>query len=380
MKNKYLALTLAASLLFLAGCDSSNPASEIQNSTSLSSTPSVTDNKYSENTQPPNQSKYPPFTGIDISEDGLKFSTINNKSDYPQIFCCQNGIIYYSNPLDGLRLYSYDGEKANRLSDIQAFSLNYYDGSVYFLSSETPYSLTDRIEQYGTLYKYDTVSGKVTQISDISMGRLRVDEEGIYYASLYDDGAYHVCKTDIVNGTSQPQYRGFSVQHFDGYALINQETEDGIDYFLQKGQDKIWLMSDAITLFDCMNNGVYYYRDYNDNYSLYSLDMKSGEKKLLYGESSLDDYTVFKGNLYLSINGRLYRCLQDGTLDLYELDSVRESSDDKSYSSYQIVNLYADEEAMYALAAYMEGKNVVYTFARLDISEQEKAVSVNVIE
>lgn len=379
MKSKYIAVILVVSLLFLAGCDDSKPVSEIQNSISADNTPSVTDDKYSENMQPPKQSQYPPFAGIDVSEEGLKFSTINNKSDYPQIFCSGNGIIYFSNPLDGLRLYSYDGEKTNRLSDIQAFSLNYYDGSVYFLSSETPYSLTDRVSQYGTLYKYDTASGSITEISDISMGRLRVDGEGIYYTSDNENGTY-VYKADIENGTSESQYRGLSVQRFDGYSLINQAREDGIDYFLQKGQEKIWLMSDAITLFDCMNNGVYYYRDYNDKYSLYSLDMKNGEKKLLYGESGLDDYTVFAGNIYLSVDGRLYRLLQDGSLDLYEFDGVRESSSSNSSSSYQTVNLYADEETLYALVAYMEGKNVVYAFARLDISEQEKTVSISVME
>lgn len=211
------------------------------------------------------------------------------------------------------------------------------------------------------------------------MGRLRVDGEGIYYTSDNENGTY-VYKADIENGTSESQYRGFSVQHFDGYSLINQAREDGIDYFLQNGQDKIPLMSDAITLFDCMDNGVYYYRDYNDKYSLYSLDMKNGEKKLLYGESGLDDYTVFAGNIYLSVDGRLYKLLQDESLDLYDIEGIRKSSDGKSDSSYQTVNLYADKEAMYALVIYMEGKNVVHAFARLDISEQEKTVSVNVIE
>lgn len=379
MKRKPIAVVLAATLLFLTGCNSTQSDLEIQSSTSPNNTLSVTEGESPEKTQTPKPSSYPPFSGIEISENGLKFSTINNKRDYPQIICCGNGIIYFSNPLDGLKLYSWDGEKATRLSDIQAFSLNYYDGSVYFLSSENPYNLDDRMEQSGLLYKYDTESGKVSQISDISMSNPHVDEEGIFYVSLHDNGSYYVYKTDIENGTSQPQYRGFSVQHFDGYTLINQDTEDGIDYFLQKGQDKIWLMSDVITLYDCMNNGIYYYQDYNDNYSLYSLDMKSGEKKLLYSKK-LNDYTVFKEDLFLTIGGRLYRCLQDETLDLFDFDNKRESADGKSDSAYQTINLYACEKDMYALVTYMEGKNLVYAFAQLDISEQEKTVTVKVIE
>lgn len=379
MKRKYIAVISALALLFLAGCNNSQSDLEIQNSVSPNNTLSGTEEESPEITQTPKPSSYPPFTGIDLSENGLNFSTINNKRDYPQIICCGNGIIYFSNPLDGLKLYSWDGEKATRLSDIQAFSLNYYDGSVYFLSSESPYNLADRIDQSGFLYKYDTESGKVSQISDISMSNPHVDEEGIYYVSLHDDGSCYVHKMNIENGTSQPQYRGFSVQHTDGYTLINQESEDGIDYFLQKGQDKIWLMSDVITLYDCMNNGVYYYRDYNENYSLYSLDMKSGEKKLIYGKK-LNDYTVFKEDLFLTIGGRLYRCLQDEALDLFEFDNKRESADGKSDSAFQTVNLYAVEDAMYALVTYMEGKKEVYAFAQLDISEQEKAVTVKVIE
>ena len=72
--------------------------------------------------------------------------------------------------------------------------------------------------------------------------------------------------------------------------------------------------------------------------------------------------------------------MQDGSLDLYEFDGVKESSSDNSSSSYQTVNLYADEETLYALVTYMEGKNVMYAFARLDISEQNKSVSISIME
>lgn len=328
-----------------------------------------------------NSDNYPPFTGVDISEESItNFSTINNKQNYPQIFCCGNNIVYFSNPRDRLKLYSFDGEKTSCLSDIQAFSLNYYNGSVYFLSSDASVNLGDLTNVYGSLYCYDTKNGKVSQISDTLMSNLRVDEKGIYYTSDYEEVSY-VYRTDFQGEESQRLYRGFSVQHLDGYSLINETKKDesGIDYFLKSDKDKIWIMSDAITLFDCVYNGIYYYRDYNDSYHLYSLSLRNGEKKLLYGESSFSDYTFFEDNLYLAIQGRLFRYSEDGELMPFEFSYNKETADTGNVVAYSIENLYVGNGAMYALVSYLENQNIRYCFAKLEISEDEEVVSINVM-
>lgn len=372
MKAKCIGTILAA-ILLLTGCAGSDP---VLNSTDETTSSAVSE--ISEKTQPPKSSKYPPFTGIDISEKSVaEFSTLNNKMDYPQIFCCGEDIVYFSNPNDGLKLYSYDGEKTECLSDIQAFSLNYYDGSVYFLSSDAPINLDSTTDVYGALYKYDAESETVSQISDTPMSNLRVDENGIYYTSEYDQSLW-VYKLELQSGESERLYRGFSVQHLDGYSLVNEINEEkhGIDYFLKSDEDKIWVMSDAITLFDCVYNGIYYYRDYNDAYNLYSLNLGNGEKKLVYGGGGLSDYTFYKENMYLIISGRLYHYLQED--DLIPFESYYVSSDLKNFGPYY-EKLYTGNGTMYALVSYTKNHESIFRFAELTISEQDETAALNII-
>ena len=62
---------------------------------------------------------YPPFTGIELSEKALSLSTANNKTNILGILCGSDDsdMIYFSNPDDNWRLYSYDGENAVRITD-----------------------------------------------------------------------------------------------------------------------------------------------------------------------------------------------------------------------------------------------------------------------
>ncbi|MCM1462785.1 MAG: DUF5050 domain-containing protein [Bacteroides sp.] len=287
--------------------------------------------------------------------------------------------MFFSNPADGLLLYSYDGEGTKRLSNIQAFSLNYYDDSVYFLSSETPINLDDHTDIYGFLYRYDIKSETISRLGDIPMSNLCVDKKGIYYTRLNETGEKTIYRYDTEGGKSERLYRGFSVQHFGEYSLINEvkESEDGLHYFLLSDRDKRWILSDAITVSDCIENGVYYYRDYNDKYRLYSIDLQSGEKQLLYENGGLSDYTVFEEKLYLTIQGRLYQSNQKG--ELLPFESNEGSEETAGYYGYWIDTLYVGNGKMYALVSYVRGAEEFRRFAELELSEQDGSVTVHEI-
>lgn len=323
---------------------------------------------------------FPPFVGVELSEESVsEFSSLNNKSGTMQFFCCSGDTVYFSSPADGLRLYSYDGKNTKRLSDIQAFSLNYYDGSVYFLSSATSINFEDRTDIYGVLYRYDGESGTVSQLGDTPMSNLRVDEKGIGYTLLEENGETAVYRYDPQSGKSERLYRGFSVQHFGEYSLLNEvkESGDGLHYFLQNDRDKIRILSDAITVNDCIENGIYYYRDYNDEYRLYSIDLQSGEKQLFYGDSGFGDYTVFEGELYLTIQGRLYRMDRRDGLLLFESDAG--GAENTGYYGYQIDTLYVGNGKMYALVSYVKGVEEIHRFAELELSDRDGSVTVHEI-
>lgn len=377
MKRKFIATMLSALLLF-AGCASSDP---ILNSTGEQASDETTFSaigQIPEMTQVLDSDQSPSFIGVK-KESNTEFSSLNNKSGTMQFFCCSENTVYFSNPADGLRLYSYDGENTKRLSDIQAFSLNYYDGSVYFLSSENPINFEDHTNIHGVLYQYDTKSGTVSQLGDTPMSNLRVDEKGIGYTLLEENGETAVYRFDPQSEEGDRLCRGFSVQHFGEYSLINEvkESGDGLNYFLESDREKIWILSDAITVFDCIENGVYYYRDYNDEYRLYSVDLQSGEKQLLYGDSGFEDYTVFERELYLTIQGRLYRVDQKDGLLLFESNAG--GAENIGYYGYRIDTLYVGNGKMYALVSYVKGVEEIHRFAELELSDRDESVTVHEI-
>lgn len=375
--NKSVVLFIMSAIV-LCGC--TQPEENPPIAKDISAEQTVAAVQIPETIQSLDSSQFPPFVGVELSEESVsEFSSLNNKSGTMQFFCCSGDTVYFSSPADGLRLYSYDGENTKRLSDMQAFSLNYYDGSVYFLSSEASINFEDHTDIYGVPYRYDTKSGAVSQLGDTPMSNLRVDEKGVGYTLLEENGETVVYRFDPQSGESERLYRGFSVQHFGEYSLINEvkESGDGLNYFLESDREKIWILSDAITVFDCIENGVYYYRDYNDEYRLYSIDLQSGEKQLLYGDSGFEDYTVFKRELYLTIQGRLYRMDQKDGLLLFESNAgITENGD---YYGYGIDTLYVGNGKMYALVSYVKGVEEIHRFAELELSDRDGSVTVHEI-
>lgn len=375
--RKNFFLCTAAAAILLSGCG--NPVLTADEQTS-DGTVSSAGGQIPETAQVSDSDQFPPFIGVELSEERVsEFTSLNNKKNTMQFFCCSENTVYFSSPADGLRLYSYDGENTKRLSDIQAFSLNYYDGSVYFLSSEASINFSDQIDIYGVPYRYDAENGTVSSLGNTPMSDLCADEKGICYTLSDENGETAIYRFDPQNGESERLYRGFSVRHFGEYSLTNEvkESGDGLNYFLESDRDKIWILSDAITVFDCIENGVYYYRDYNDEYHLYSIDLQSGEKQLLYRDSGFSDYTVFEGELYLTIQGRLYRVDQKNGLLLFESNAgIAENGD---YYGYRIDTLYVGNGKMYALVSYVKGVEEIHRFAELELSDRDGSVTVHEI-
>lgn len=391
MKTKIVSLTLACCLI-LSGCASSVPNTQRENqpTETLSETKqenneskSAEQTEATEETQVTPDDSFPPFTGIDISEEGLAVSTVNNKGDSLQILCSYGNTVYFSNPKDGYKLYSYNGESTKRLTDIKAYSLNYYDGCVYFLSSDIDINLYDPIP--GNLYKYDTESEETTQLGDVPMCNLLVDEQGIFYTNVIEIGKdINVHQFDPQSGESVQLYRASSVQHIDGYSIANEVKPSGeyLNYFLKKDDEKIRITSDVVALYDCIHDGVYYFWDYLSR-NLYSVDLKNGEQTLLCENSGVN-YTVFDGYVYLTSGGLLVK-LSDGEAEpiiaenKFTLVSHGETTEN-IYGSYYIENLYSSGDALYAFVSLAGEKETFYMMAELKLSSEGDSVFIEAID
>lgn len=363
MKKRFI--TLLSALLLLTGCTNSADGSS-----------SVTDSESSQNCI----TEYPEFTGLSLSEKAVnEYSTLNNKSRMPQIFCNNGDTVYFANPEDGLFLYSYDGNEAKCFSETAAFSLNYYDNSVYFLSPEYMEELAvwflPMESRIGTPYRYDIESGTVTKLGDTLMSDLCVDENGIFGSITEDNGAAYIYRVDPQSGECERAYRGFGIHHIDGYELMVEDSSenDGLDILLV-GDEKVRILTYVVPFYDCIHQGIYYYRDNNTGLSFHSLNFVSGEAKEM---PKCSDYTVFDGKLLMIIKNKLYLYTGNDT-ERISVEPHKEG-DSSALIDYNINYLYTANDKLYAVVSYSVGRTEYYFLARLNISFDEKYASAELI-
>ncbi len=399
MKKKSIAAILLLSML-LVGCSPSNNQNTAETSTQAETLPtqqaSNTEAESTQETEADPSPIFPKFEGIDISEDGLKFSTLNNNNFYCQVFCYNEDIIYFSNPSDEWKLYSYDGENLKKLTDIKAFSPNYFNGCIYFLSnSNFDIDSMNPQPKSGKLYKYDTQSGEVVKMSDISMFCLFVCESGIFYMDLAYNNNYSnvyncIYKFDPESGESTLDHKALSPQYIEGYNIVIEPSEGGdidsdyfyFDYYLEGKGEKIMIVSKIFSDADCIHNGFYYFWDFHSR-SLYSINLQTGENTLLC-KNSKRKYTICQNEVYGADQNYLYR-LKDGKAETIKIENNERLlySEINDYYLYKIENIFSNGKTVYALVDarhYVGGTGVAssreYKFAELEFSEY----GVHVIE
>lgn len=343
MKPKVILLLL---IFFLTACSNTNISETPSTESTIGDTEKTSEN--SSYTNPDSEKRYPEFSGAELSEKALSLSTVNNKPNFPKSFCFNDGMVYFANPNDNYVLYSYDGKNAERLTDITAFDLNYYNGSVYFLSSNSM-QLKDRV---GKVFRYDAESGETERITDSEGCNLIVNERGIFYSNNNYEDTFYVYETDPSSGEEKRLHQGKIAYFLDDYAVTREQSADGEkwDYFLQNKEEKICFLTDADIAYDFIHEGVYYYRD--NSRGMFSLDLRTGEQKKILAN---DDLTFINGEMLLSkrdvgggifreTDGERERIYIDGT-DIYGQGVFSEFSAERSY---KINYIYSDNETLYA--------------------------------
>ena len=364
MKTKLISLILICGLALTAFTNSNgeNTASEESTSGVLEE---ITEDKASETAKPTEmENAYTEFTGIDISEEGLTFSTVNNKSY--SVFCFGEGMIYFSDTTKGWKLYSYDGENVRLLSDKKAYYLYYYDKSIYFLSDKKV-NVLDDYRYDGILYKYDIESEEVTQLTDEVVYHPRADSTGVYYSKEYED-KFYIYRLDEQSGEEERLYEGYIYYRIDDYVISREVSGkngkyDTYKYFLMNDNEKICFISDTTIRYDFIHNGVFYYKDMN--FILHSVDLTTGEKKTLPIERNL---TILNDEIYyldMTLGVDLCRW-QDGNPEKMPLYPRYFGGE----GLYILNTLYTDGESLYALVYPPSGK-VIYYMAKIETLDEK---------
>lgn len=372
MKLKIISIILICGLILTACTDSQY----LQNAlTDSAANEFVTTNGNETGTE--SEGVFNEFTGIDISAEGLTYSTVNKDGMY-QAFCSDGEMIYFSNPDDEWKLYSYDGETAECIGDKKnIFGLNYYDGCVYFLSSIKEIKVNDELYP-GKIYKYDTKSGETVQINDSAGRSLYVDEHGIFYSKKDENKNACVYKVDPLNGEEEYFCDGEKVYFIDDYVIVGEQRDGGKnrDYFLKNDNEKILLVSGKEVSPYFVHKGVFYYRKGNE-FNLYYIDLRTGEEGRTHAGIS---YTVLDNEIYFSVQGSVTQKLFRESEEEAEFIEVNGGNYvflypgepvlpiEERYEGYTFRGLYSDNKSLYALAEPDNGSHTYY-MAKLEPKE-----------
>lgn len=376
MNKKILALCLC---LLLTGCslsdsdDSKTTTQKAENSTSSSQTAEAGTSapQISETEKTDDSSEAAEFP--EIGKKYSNTSTINNKNSVPTMFCFNGNTVYFS--LNGA-LCSYDEntKKTEKLIDINAYNLNYFDGRLYFLENKNEY-FKDRLSQYisGTPYELDLSDMTLTKLSDIEVNDLIVNADGIFYTSYSfagDELPSGVYMLDKDSGNEYRLYNGTQYNCYDN-KWISFENDGEYKKILFNNEEATVLCRGEVPQKDCISGDNYYYIS-AANGTLNRVSLESGEKtanvRLSDEELAADperetlltalDYTVFKDELYFT-NEDYSLCRYDEEKGIIRY----EGTDSLQY-------LYSTDEAMYAVKTVFSDDihSVTPYLARLIIS------------
>ena len=371
MKTKLISLILICGLALTACTNSSEEQNTVPTDSTSAESEEITEIKADEaveESKAKTENAYPEFTGIDISDEALTVSTVNNRTAGFPIFAYSEDMIYFSDIKDCWKLYSYDGENVSLITDMQAYYLYYYDKNLYFLSADEAMDIYGNLFE-GILYKYDTESKEITQISDDPVYNPRIDITGIYYAKKYDD-KFYIYRLDEESGGEERLFEGLAPYRIDSYYIAKRvsNTSGKYDYFFVNGNEEICLAYDVAVVCDFIHNGVFYYVD--QDLQTHSVDLRTGERNTM---SIGKRFAVLDDEIYF-IEGKILQSLyrwKDGNAERIRVDSIIDSSCEY-LPLYQIQRIYADNKSLYAIVYDAEiNATHEYYMAKLEPSEDD---------
>lgn len=232
------------------------------------------------------------------------------------LFCEHNGVIFFSNPSDGGRLYSMDsnGNNLKKLSDDVATYINADENYVYYIRNNSGESLDFnfvafhknalvRIDRDGkntvildtepclyaslignyiyyihydqleasTLYKVRIDGEEQQQVMNEAVYTCNADGQFFYYHGMSSDGSIH--RYDTVSDTSTVVYVGNSFQPIvnDGVDVyyIDGNTDCSIVHTNLNFDNPTFITTDSVDAYNVHGSTIYYQRfDENGNSAL----------------------------------------------------------------------------------------------------------------
>lgn len=369
------AFFIAAALLVVSGCSNSTTeqssiadrnsetSSSVQSSeqSSIGGGNSETSSAV-QTSEPPQNSSTVTSTGkiadfADLGEQTFVPGnlTINTKLGFQSEFlCAADGEVFFTNFADHEYLYKITESGSELVIEKPAYNINYFDGKLYFLSSDSVSA--DDIHFLGSIYCYDFKTGACEMLCDEEVHSLTVCAEGIYYFVLNakeSNGYSYQSRMMSFDGNSQNCFYDPAFRYGEYLVMpdkiVDMTKEENIAQ--PSFNDVIPFSSEyANVVGSCIyGENLFFFNadkdlvilNLRDGTTLSVLKNKIGE---LVGDdsASIGDYTVCGGKLYIS----------DSSCKLVSVDLETMQATIKLVSECggKIINrLYTDGENIYAL-------------------------------
>lgn len=281
--------------------------------------------------------------------------TINTKLGFQSEFlCAADGEVFFTNFADHEYLYKITESGSELVIEKPAYNINYFDGKLYFLSSDSVSA--DDIHFLGSIYCYDLKTGACEMLCDEEVHSLTVCAEGIYYFVLNakeSNGYSYQSRMMSFDGNSQNCFYDPAFRYGEYLVMpdkiVDMTKEENIAQ--PSYNDVIPFSSEyANVVGSCIygENLVFFTADKDlvilnlrDGTTLSVLKSKIGEL-VSDDTASIGDYTVCGGKLYISDSS----C----KLVIVDLETMQATKKLVDECGGKIIDrLYTDGENIYAL-------------------------------
>lgn len=307
--------------------------------------------------------EYKAFKGLPKAEAPL--NTVNNKDYRPSLLCFGGGNTFF---MWNGTVYRHNGRTTEALFEKNAYSLNYYDETLYFIENDR-YDINgmDLVHIEGILYSFDLNGGELKALTEQPVSLPVVCGGEIFctdYALAGDPEPTGICRVSE-NGVPERLYDGIK---YIGYGdhLLKYDWSDGEKVFFSRGDTRL-LLENVHPYWDCIVGDSYYYRSTADN-SLNCLSVLTGELTTLGAEDNgftCLDYTVLNDEIYI-IDAQSALCRYDRTNGGYTRLAL----------GYSFRYLYADDKNVYGVARKREEETAAHSYHFIKISPDGSEVEI----
>lgn len=166
----------------------------------------------------------PEFTGLEPQNQiGLGNSLLNCKGvNGVSYFCSSDDAVYFTNFNDNAYIYMLKENVSSLVVEKSACCINYYNGKLYFLSSD--FDPAESLRYRGQIYSFDIESKECKLLLDKDAAKMLVTDDGIYYLQLEEESenilTYSSWMMDFEGNASKRNYG--NIMRYGKYVIDNR--------------------------------------------------------------------------------------------------------------------------------------------------------------